>query len=124
MKKRLLLGGLTAVLITATGLSGMALVSADSTHTVHAHKITRTDKRIRATAKLNQAVRDGTITSTQKTAFETEVKALKSEHAKDITKSSTKADRQAERAKLKSELQAWANSNNFPLAKIFPKLSS
>jgi hypothetical protein len=124
MKKRLLLGGLMAILITATGLSGMALVSADSAHSVHAHKITRTDKHIRATAKLNQAIRDGAITSAQKTAFEAEVKSLKSERAKDITQSSTRIERQAERAKLKGELLAWASSNNFPLAKIFPKLAA
>jgi len=125
MKKRLIISGLTGLVIATTGAGSLALASADSSHAHanHAAKSQRTNHHIRMTAKLNQAVRDGTITDTQKTAFETEMKSLRAQHQSAISKSSTVAEREAERVKLKSELQSWASTNNFPLAKIFPKLA-
>lgn len=124
MKNQIIFGGITALLVVATGISGATLVSADSSSSSHSAKTAKADGRIRTHAKLNQAERDGTITSAQKTAFETELKTLKKERHTDLTKSSTKAQRQAERTKLTGELKSWASSSNFPLAKIFPKLAS
>lgn len=121
MKRTILFISSLVVAGSAVGIGAASLASADSTSTgTHSTHV----KHVRLEARLNQAVRDGTITASQKTAFQNELKTLKSERKTAISKSSTKEERQTERAKLKTELQSWASSNNFPLAKIAPKLAS
>lgn len=124
MKKHLMIA--TAITAISLGVITTSVVSAD-TATKQASKqssTTHAKKQLRGHVRLNQAERDGTITAAQKTAFQTELKSLRAERKQAISSTSTKAERQAERAKLKTELKAWASSNNFPLAKIFPKLAS
>lgn len=126
MKKRILVMGAAALIgggATVLGTMGVthAASAGNSTQTM-AGVIKHTGER--GHARLNQAERDGTITAAQKTAFLTELKTLRSERKSAITSSSTTEQKQAEHAKLKSELQSWATTNNFPLAKIFPKLAA
>lgn len=129
MNKRLLILASAVTLSgSALGLGTAALASADTaTHDVSMHagrhmdRDGDNDRKVRAEARLNQAVTDGTITEAQKTAFEAEMQKLHDEHKNDISSSSTKAERQAERTKLHDELQAWAKANNFPLDKIMPQ---
>jgi predicted flavoprotein YhiN len=129
MKKQLIVfASLVTVVGAAASLTSTSLVSAQSLTTKSAtssstSKLHPRIRRARTSAKLNQAVRDNTITAAQKTSLITEMKQLRSERKSVITKTSTTAQRQAERTKLKSELQAWASSNNFPLSKVFPKLA-
>lgn len=124
MKKRFLIVGAAVAL----GGIGATFATANVTNAASAsgtkHGIVRRIDGARAHAKLNQAERDGVITAAQKTAFLNEVKALRQERKSALSSSSTQAERQAERDKLKSELQSWATTNNFPLAKIFPKLAA
>ncbi len=107
------------------GLGVSTVAAAQSVHkgTQQTHKMTRRDHRIRLQSRLGQAVRDATLTTSQKIAFSSELKTLHQERHQDLSKQSTKVERQAEHAKLMSQLQAWAKSSNFPLAKIFPKLA-
>lgn len=130
MKKQLL------IVASALTLSGViigfgteAMASAQATHTVTPSQAThkkkpvkhdRDDAAIRTHARLNQAVRDDTITASQKAAYRAELKQLHTERKTAVNKSSTKAERQTEHDKQKAELQAWASSNNFPLSKIAP----
>lgn len=88
------------------------------------HKTTHKVRHIRLQARLNQAVRDGTITTAQKTALLTELKTLRSQAKSDLGSSPTKTQSQQEHATIKSQLEAWANTNNFPLSKLFPKLAN
>lgn len=127
MKKHVLVAA-SLVTIGAAGIGSTALAhaatpssTASSTTTTHGKRLNR--RHIRIEAKLGQAVRDGVITTDQKTAFLHELKTLRAERKSDgISKSSTTAERQAERTKLQNELKSWAASNNFPLSKIMPKL--
>ena len=122
MKKRMMIIGAVVAMSGFAALGTAAVTNAASAE--HTGKgIVRRMEGDRAEAKLNQAVRDGVITDTQKQAFLTEAKTLRAERKSVITKDSTKDQRQAERTKIKSEMKAWATTNNFPLAKIFPKLA-
>lgn len=125
MKKRaLVVSGVIA--LGAAGFGPTALAHAASSNN---NSSTATSKRVsrrsaRMDAKLNQAVRDGVITTDQKTAFKNELRTLKAERKADgITKSSSSTDKQTERTKLRDQLKSWASSNNFPLSKIMPKLA-
>lgn len=123
MKKTLIVGAAIAASTLGTvGLAGATFAATGTATKSHAAIVYRVGSG-RAHAKLDQAVRDGVITDAQKTAFETEAKTLRAERKSAVNKDSTKQQRQAERAKLKSELKAWATTNNFPLAKVFPKLA-
>lgn len=110
--------------IAGASMGATALAHAASTGTANQNiaKTQRINRRhIRLRARLNQAVRDGTITTGQKTAFLDELKILREQRKSDgITKSSTVVERQAERTKLQQELQAWASSHDFPLSKLLP----
>lgn len=128
MKKHVLVAA-SLITIGAAGIGSTALAHA-ATSTNMPSNSTAVHKRlnrrqIRVEARLNQAVRDGVISTEQKSAFLTELKTLKEERKTDgITKSSTAAQRQSERTKLRNELESWANANNFPLGKIMPKIST
>jgi len=121
-KRFLVMASITALSASVLGISSYSLVSADSTSSSTKTKHTR--QHVRFEARLNQAERDGTITSAQETAFKSELKTLRAERKSAISSSSTKAERQAEHTKLKNELDSWASTSNFPLSKIFPKLAS
>ncbi len=128
MKKELFLVVAT-VAVVAGSIGTAAIASADSTSstagtTKTSHHQKMVDKRIRLDARANQAVRDGTISAAQRTAFVAELKTVKTDRKAAINKTSTPTERQAERTKLKTELQSWATANNFPLVKIAPKLAS
>lgn len=129
MKKQLIIVvTLVAVAGTTAGFGSNGLVSAQSltagsSSTAAHRKVTPRIRRARVSARINQAVRDGVITASQKSSLEKELATLRSERRANLSTTSTPAQRQAERAKLKSELQSWARSNsNVPLRKIFPKL--
>lgn len=125
MKKRIIIASAAIVmggLATLVGTAG-ATYAASATSTTKPAQSVRREWRAREDAKLNQAVRDGVITDAQKTAFQTELKTLREARKSSLTSTSTKSDREAAHAKLKSDLKAWATTNNFPLAKIFPKLA-
>jgi hypothetical protein len=124
MKKSLIIIT-SAVSIAATTAGTVAMASAQSTSGKTTSSVTSTKKEhVHIEARLNQAVRDGTITEAQKTSLQSELKTLKAERKAALSPSSTKTERQVEHSKLKTELQAWATSNNFPLAKIAPHLAS
>jgi hypothetical protein len=126
MKKRMLVMS-AAVLIgggaTVLGTMGVTNAAAGNTSETKAGLIHRVSRR-RAHDRLSQAVTDGTLTAVQKSAFQEKVKKLREERKSAVTSSSTAAQKQAERTTLKSELQSWATTTNFPLAKIFPKLAA
>lgn len=127
MKRKIMMivlgiGVASVVGVSVAGFASAAPTSGNSqtnsSQSVKKHKIWM---RRNLSIRINQAVRDGTITKSQAESFRTELKNLRAEYKATINKSSTKSERQAERAKLKAELNSWAASNNFPLAKILPK---
>lgn len=124
MKKRTII--MSAAIVASAGVAALGTVgvtNAASAMTTHHAGLVKRVNGARGEAKLTQAVRDGVITQAQKDAFVTEAKALRTERKAAVNKDSTKAEREAEHTKLKTELKAWATTNNFPLAKIFPKLA-
>lgn len=125
MKKIIFATSALILIATSAGVGVAALASAAPGSQTQSTSASKTAKhhKLHLQVRLNQAVRDGTITESQKQSFISELKSLASERKTAINKSSTKAERKAERSKLKSELDSWAQSNNFPLAKIAPRLS-
>lgn len=124
MKKRVIAVAAASAVTLATAVPVLAHAqtptdSSTAKPAVSHHRM----KHARLEARLNQAVRDKIITTDQKDAFTAELKKLRQEHKIDISKSSTNEERQAERTKLKSELQAWATANNFPLSAVMPNLN-
>ena len=124
MKRIVIAASALTIAGSAVAFGTSALASADTTTNTghprmgqHRHE----EGRERMDARLNQAVRDGTITEAQKTAFLSELKTLHDQHKTDVSKNSSKDDRKAERDTLHTELKAWATANNFPLDKIAPK---
>lgn len=132
MKKSILTAIATIVLVGA-GFGGAALAASTSgtirpktpTSQKSHHRKHRHHHRLIANVgvRLRQMERDGVITSAQAKSFKQELKSLNQQRKASINKSSTKAERQTERAKLRGELKSWASANNFPLAKLAPKLA-
>lgn len=127
MKRKILMTALVLGIASVVGFNTFSFASAapasgngqtNSSQSGHKHKM---NHRRNLSIRINQAVRDGTITKSQAESFRAELKNLRAEFKAAINKPSTKSERQAERAKLKAELGSWATSNNFPLAKILPK---
>ena len=123
MNKRIIFMSAAIAATGVVGAVGVTTVTNAASGATSTHLSARRAVKIREEAKLSQAVSDGVITKAQKQAFNSELKALRSVRKTDITKTSTKAEREVERTKLKTELKAWATTNNFPLAKIFPQLA-
>ncbi len=130
MRKRILIYASALVVASGSvvfGASAMAS-AASKPATAHYDKLAKEtrhhDHKIRLHARLNQAVRDGSITAAQKKALASELKSLAAERKNDLSKTSSKAQRQAERTRLSNELKTWAQNNSLPLAKIFPKLAN
>ena len=115
------LASLGVVHAASTTNNSQSQTSTVSTNTRHRHKHHAKRQQI-ISIRINQAVRDGTITKAQAQSFRSELKSLRQQHKTAINKSSTKAERQTERTTLNTELKSWASTNNFPLSKIFPKL--
>lgn len=133
MKKYLILVASTFALAGAgLGFGTFATANAQpapATSTVrHGFRLSRGDRkqdlRGRLQARLNQAVRDGTITSAQRQAFLSEFRTLSQQERSSLKSATTKTERQAARQTFRDGLKAWADANNFPLAKILPRLAS
>lgn len=119
----LIIASVLTIAAPAIGLGSVAIAHAETSTSVgtsHKHP----HHRARIAGRLDQAMRDGVISSSQKTALKAELQKLRTERKNSLNKSSTPQQRQAERTMQKSELETWAKSTSFPLAKIFPKLGS
>ena len=112
MKKRIIFMSAVIAAVGMVGVFGTASVTNAASAATSTHRTLRHDTRIREEAKLTQAVSDGVITKAQKQAFLKEVKTLRTANKTAVPKKN-----------IKAELQAWASTNSFPLAKIFPHLA-
>lgn len=131
MKKYLVFVASTFALAGAgLGTGTLATANAQSSHSVAnlrpGQRPVRNDRRQGGSEhlelKLNQAVKNGTITIEQKTAFLNEVKMLRAGEQNRLRNAADKAERQSARQAFHDALKIWAQSHHFPLEKIFYSL--
>lgn len=133
MKKYLVFVASTFALAGA-GLSfgTLATANAQSTHPMTnlrpSYRPVRNDRRQVGSEhlklKLNQAVKNGTITVEQKSAFLNEAGTLRAQEQNRLKNAVGKAERHAVRQAFHDALNTWAQAHNFPLEKIFYSLQA